>query len=170
MKETTSILNSWICNTCNIEKDISEFKKTNNGFRRKCKRCQYYPYKEQDKERVKEWRKENKQRSSLLRKRHRTKLRQTKPWVSAMKSILHDKRHRIYIKDSEYSYTEFKLHIESLFNNNMNWENYGEYWEIDHIKPRSRFTYEQRYECHSLKNLQPLEVYTNRYIKKCNDL
>ena len=42
----------------------------------------------------------------------------------------------------------------------MNWDNYGE-WQIDHIKPKSWFHYEnetdqQFRECWSLDNLQPL--------------
>ena len=32
------------------------------------------------------------------------------------------------------NYDDFKLYIESLFVENMTWENYGQ-WHIDHIKP-----------------------------------
>ena len=35
------------------------------------------------------------------------------------------------------SFEEFKLYIESKFDENMNWDNYGSYWHIDHIKPIS---------------------------------
>jgi len=53
----------------------------------------------------------------------------------------------------------------------MNWNNYGNYWAIDHIKPRSLFTYispndPEFKKCWSLDNLQPLEKIEN--IKKNN--
>ena len=36
------------------------------------------------------------------------------------------------------SIQEFKLHLEKQFNKNMTWENYGTYWEVDHIQPLSK--------------------------------
>jgi hypothetical protein len=53
----------------------------------------------------------------------------------------------------------------------MTMENYGSYWHIDHIKPRSLFTYtsiedEQFKKCWALSNLQPLEALEN--IRKGN--
>ena len=115
----TSTLSSLTCRKCEVEKDISKFKKTKNGHRRVCNVCLYQPYKEQDKDRVKKWRSDNKEHTSKLRRNHRVKQRYTKPWVVAMKSILHGKDHRINIKDSEYTYEEFKIHIESQFDDNM---------------------------------------------------
>lgn len=54
-----------------------------------------------------------------------------------------------------------------MFDNNMNWGNYGEYWEIDHIIPQNLFdivTAEDRdfRICWSLMNLRPLEKSLNR--------
>ena len=47
----------------------------------------------------------------------------------------------------------------------MSWDNYGSYWEIDHVKPCSAFnladTKEQQ-QCFHWSNLQPLE-------KRCNN-
>ena len=60
------------------------------------------------------------------------------------------------------SYGEYREHIESQWSDDMHWENYGEYWEIDHILPLSKggsFHY---------KNTQPLTVTENR--KKGNRL
>tara|TARA_R110001592_G_C12721227_1_gene708941 strand:+ start:49 stop:540 length:492 start_codon:yes stop_codon:yes gene_type:complete len=54
------------------------------------------------------------------------------------------------------SITEYKNHLESQFTENMCWDNYGECWEIDHIKPLSKggtFHY---------TNTQPLTVTENR--------
>ncbi|MDA9981194.1 HNH endonuclease [Gammaproteobacteria bacterium] len=60
------------------------------------------------------------------------------------------------------SWEEYRKHIESQWSDKMNWENYGDYWEIDHILPLSKggsFHY---------KNTQPLTVTENR--KKGNRL
>lgn len=53
---------------------------------------------------------------------------------------------------------EFISHIESLFENGMNWDNHGE-WHIDHVKPIASFDLTNKTElinCWSLSNLQPL--------------
>jgi hypothetical protein len=67
------------------------------------------------------------------------------------------------------SVEEFKLYLEKQFTENMNWDNYGSYWEIDHIKPCDAFNLEileEQYICFNYKNLQPLEKIKNR--KKSN--
>jgi hypothetical protein len=67
------------------------------------------------------------------------------------------------------SIEEFKLYLEKQFTENMNWDNYGNYWEIDHIKPCDSFNLEileEQYICFNYKNLQPLEKTKNR--KKSN--
>lgn len=65
-----------------------------------------------------------------------------------------------------YSSKELANHIESLFRDNMNWENYGKLWNIDHIMPVSSFkeypfTDSSIKECWSIKNLQPLLLLEN---------
>jgi hypothetical protein len=51
----------------------------------------------------------------------------------------------------------FKKHIEEQFNENMNWNNYGTYWEIDHIIPvSSSKTEEELYKLNHYTNFQPL--------------
>ena len=55
---------------------------------------------------------------------------------------------------------ELKKHLESMFDDNMSWDNYGLYgWHIDHIKPCASFDLsiedEQR-KCFHYTNLQPL--------------
>jgi hypothetical protein len=65
-----------------------------------------------------------------------------------------------------YSFISLVKHLESKFDNNMSWENYGIYWHIDHIKPKSWFLYESIEdpafkECWALENLQPLEAKKN---------
>ncbi len=66
-------------------------------------------------------------------------------------------------KSSEYlgcnikTYTQY---LENQFDKNMNWENYGTYWEIDHI-----ICLNQGGSLH-YTNTRPLEVSTNRRRKK----
>jgi hypothetical protein len=53
----------------------------------------------------------------------------------------------------------FKQYLESKFKPEMNWDNHGDVWEIDHIKPCSSFDLtdiEQQKECFHYINLQPL--------------
>jgi len=53
-------------------------------------------------------------------------------------------------------FEEFKLYIESLFKENMTWENYGE-WHLDHRIPISwAKTEEEIYKLNHYTNLQPL--------------
>jgi hypothetical protein len=72
------------------------------------------------------------------------------------------------------SFDEFKLHLESKFENWMTWENHGRFngeynygWDIDHIIPLSSVNTE--YEIIRLNhytNLQPLCSKVNRHEKR----
>ena len=60
---------------------------------------------------------------------------------------------------------EFKLYLEQQFTEDMNWSNYGSYWELDHTKPCDSFNLEileEQYKCFNYKNIQPLEISQNR--------
>ena len=57
------------------------------------------------------------------------------------------------------SIEEFKIHLEKQFTPEMNWDNHGEVWEIDHIKPCAMFDltdHNQQKECFHYSNHQPL--------------
>ena len=54
--------------------------------------------------------------------------------------------------------------LEYQFDNHMSWDNYGSYWEIDHIVPCASFDLtqeEQIFKCFNWKNLRPLEKNEN---------
>lgn len=71
------------------------------------------------------------------------------------------------------SYNDFKLYLESKFENWMNWDNYGKYngdfnygWDIDHIIPLNNAkTEEDVIKLNHYTNLQPLCSHINRDIK-----
>lgn len=54
---------------------------------------------------------------------------------------------------------ELKIHIESKFTSKMNWNNFNDYWTIDHIKPLRLFDLKNEneyYKAIHYTNLQPL--------------
>ena len=68
-----------------------------------------------------------------------------------------------------YTIEDLIQHLEKQFDEKMNWDNYGRYWHIDHIRPKSLFKYETAEDpefkkCWALENLQPMEKIAN--IKK----
>lgn len=63
----------------------------------------------------------------------------------------------------------FKAHIEKLFTSEMNWDNYGSKWHIDHIIPISLAeNLEDFYILNNYTNLQPMLVKDN--IQKRNKI
>lgn len=62
---------------------------------------------------------------------------------------------------------ELKAHIESLFQEGMNWNNYGKHgWHVDHLRPVSSFAPEEWEQINHYTNLQPLWAEDN--YKKSN--
>ena len=80
------------------------------------------------------------------------------------------KTYQILKKDRTIEYLgctmeEYTQYLEQMFNQNLNWDNYGEYWEIDHIKPIDAFDLNdetQLYEAFKYTNTQPLKKEDNR--------
>lgn len=77
------------------------------------------------------------------------------------------------------SFEEFKIHLESQFEDWMNWDNYGnpkdgiyepnKTWDIDHIIPTSSAINEgELMMLNQFTNLQPLCSYNNRFVKVNN--
>lgn len=86
--------------------------------------------------------------------------------------IIRTKYHKM-IKGRNTSYEEIigccpdtlKKWIEFQFDNKMNWDNMGSYWQIDHILPINKFTFDKDIEiniCYNWTNLQPLNSVENR--------
>lgn len=89
--------------------------------------------------------------------------------------LLHNLRSRFYnavkknyikgrtIENLGCSVHEFKLYLESQFTIEMSWDNYGSYWEIDHVIPL--YTAKNLKEAEALyhyTNMRPLTIKSNR--------
>lgn len=66
-----------------------------------------------------------------------------------------------------YNSEQLMVHLEKQFTSEMNWDNYGSYWELDHIIPKNLFDFNTNEDkefqiCWSLMNLRPLEKIANR--------
>ncbi len=169
------------CNRCTKDYTIDGFYKSkhkshSNGYVTPCKSCRKDIEKSKDnknyyKNRLANLSPEMKaSRSQQLTERARD--RRKDPLVRLKESI----RTRIYngLKDGKDRSTEqylgcniqeYKLYLESKFNQNISWENYGIEWEIDHIRPICSFNLdneEEMYQCFHFTNTQPLNKQENR--------
>jgi hypothetical protein len=65
----------------------------------------------------------------------------------------------------------FKIWIEHQFNSNMSWNNYGDYWQIDHVIPCNSFNLtssDEQHKCFHWTNCRPLEK--NKNIQKSDKI
>jgi hypothetical protein len=65
-----------------------------------------------------------------------------------------------------FTIPELRDHLESMFDEHMTWENYGEYWHVDHVYPLSALPYDSLEHPHfslvwDLNNLRPLSAHEN---------
>ena len=81
-------------------------------------------------------------------------------------------KNKHYFDILQYTPESLIKHLESQFENNMNWDNYGE-WHVDHKLPITSFNIEEMGDeefmrCWSLDNLQPM--WGNDNIRKSNKI
>jgi hypothetical protein len=86
--------------------------------------------------------------------------------LKALKKGKTDKAGQSILQYLGYTIPQLKEYLQSLFDINMNWQNYGKYWHIDHIIPQSDLPYtsmqdENFKKCWALSNLRPLEAKQN---------
>lgn len=165
-----------ICRECKIEKNLNEFYKTikhKSGYETKCKQCKHLymslfiipKFRSYYRNYSKEWNKNNNEE----KKQYERKYWKTKYKIDinfTLKRLLRGQFYR-HIKNKNKNIInllgctiqEFKNYIESQFKPEMNWDNHGIIWEIDHIKPCSSFDLidlKQQQECFHYSNTQPL--------------
>jgi hypothetical protein len=166
------------CNKCNEKKDIKDFYKSSHpshsqGYITPCKKC----LKNQQKSKYTgDYHKNRLQNLSpeqkLLRTqqltenaRKRRKDPNTKLKEALRARIYNNMRNNKNNTSLEYlgcSIDEYKIHLQNQFTPEMNWENWGSYWEIDHIVPLSKGG------TFHFSNTQPLTITENR--KKSNKI
>ena len=83
-----------------------------------------------------------------------------------MRQCIHKNYKGTFEEVLPYTVQELKQHLENQFDENMTWENYGSYWQVDHIIPRSYFKFDNYLDkefqkCWALENLRPLEASAN---------
>jgi hypothetical protein len=115
------------------------------------------------KNKAKEWEQSNK-----IKKNERQKNRYKTDTIFRLKLLLRNRLNQALCGNMKLTTTlkllgctieEFKLYLEQQFKPEMTWENHGEIWEIDHIKPCASFNLidsKQQQECFNYKNTQPL--------------
>lgn len=192
-----------VCIKCNTEKDVTEFysgrrpckncynkgkKKEDPDHVKKRRRKYYIENREKELECGRKWKRENPERVVANNKRYKETYVKNRIESDPIYGVRCSVRnlikcsiyHKGYTKKSRTfeilgcSYKEFKEHIESQFEDWMNWDNYGMYngkgncgWEYDHIIPVSSAKCEEdiiRLNHHS--NIQPLCSYVNRHVKR----
>ena len=168
------------CNKCNTKKPITEYYISNRSNKPlgQCKEC----YKNRVKKYNKKWVSENQDKV----KKYRKDFRQSNPnyMTEYMEEARKDPLFRIsmnmrirlgnVIRAKNYTkrnhlhevlgvtWSEFENYISLLFEEGMNWDNYGE-WELDHIKPLATAVNGDEIEkLFHYKNLQPLWKEDNR--------
>ncbi len=152
-----------ICRSCESKIQVARVKKNGLTQSQKSKKALY----------IKIWKNQNK---DIINSGYRQRIANDPNFrlrKNVSRAINHALKKQSSSKNSSimhflpYSMNDLKVHIESQFINKMNWENYGSYWEIDHIVPQSCLPYTYMGEanfkkCWSLNNLRPLEVFQNR--------
>ena len=180
-----------ICKHCEIELPIGSFyknKASKDGLARICKPCSHKANlkwakdsPDKAKAHINNWQQKNPEYDSQYYENNKAKkIAYTKQWkqnkIKTDPYFAHCNKLDIYfvnhIRSIKNSFNFFGCdiislikHLESQFEPEMNWDNHGKYWEVDHIRPRSSFNLyddEERKKCYHYTNLQPLTKKANR--------
>lgn len=111
-------------------------------------------------------------RDYLPIKKEKIKLKRKTDLNFQISEVLRSKIHKM-IKGKNTSYksligceNEFLMNwLEFRFDENLNWDNFGSYWQIDHILPINSFNFSNENDknvCFHWTNLQPLTCIENR--------
>lgn len=124
--------------------------------------------------RVRSWRERNLEYKRAIDRDAQAERRST-PWGrinNNMTAIMHYSVRRNVSSSSKYTaplgytWADLRAYLERQFTPEMNWENWGDVWELDHIVPLSSFKYTSLddplfRECWRLDNLRPLGRFEN---------
>lgn len=175
------------CNKCSLDKNLTDFsnnKKGKDGKSTHCKACmaeRYLAEKDRYKENARNWYLNNKEKHSKHVAQYQQENKESldvfrkQYYHSTLKKdinykIANNLRTRLckMIKLNRLSLgeeilgcsiSELKEYLNTLLLPEMNWENYGDIWEIDHILPCASFdleNVEEQKRCFHYTNHQPL--------------
>ena len=179
------------CSICKLElpfENFSKDKRNKTGYGNRCKSCysEYCKKRLEDPEKRKHRRKsqnENylhnhynneeslkKDRERKLRYYHNAIQDELKKFEFSIRSLVRNRiKGKGFKKSSDTlsilgtTWDNLKVYFEQRFTNEMTWENYGTYWEIDHILPvNTAKTQEDIIRLNHYTNLQPLMISENR--------
>jgi len=161
------------CTICSVTKPFSEFYKNSkmkDGYHSYCKEClKSYSL---------TWGRENRKTLLSYQRKYQRKAYHTK-WKlnprfrldqsfstqirSSLKGTKNGRRWETLVG---YTLDDLMRWLEKKFTSEMNWSNYGLVWHVDHITPKSWFSYSSTsdpefLECWKLSNLQPMMGQTN---------
>jgi cobalamin-dependent methionine synthase I len=119
-------------------------------------------YREQNREKRQEWERKKRQEDPSWRARKNV----SRAVYAALKKQGSTKGGETF-SSLPYTPSDLAEHLEKQFDETMTWENYGTYWDVDHIYPQSLLPYDSLdhpnfQKCWALDNLQPLEKSENR--------
>jgi len=139
------------CEKCNIEKILKEFAKLKKFYKKKiCLDC----YPTFLKEQKTEW----------CKNEHNTNLnyRIKKSLAARLRNVLNKNETTMNYIGCNIQY--FREWLEYNFTVEMNWDNYGSFWSIDHIIPVCKFNLsveDEKFKCWNWSNMMPVTVNYN---------
>lgn len=176
------------CSKCGSEKPLNDInfakyknKKGEYKYRTECRECSKAmcrEYKAKNKGKISEYNKTYKANHKETTREYNQKYFQTRRQIDPIYCIKANNRSRISnllrgIKEQSSAkllsceYEFFIKWLEYQFDSNMNLENYGSYWHLDHVKPCASFNLtdnDEQMQCFHWTNYRPCEGKEN--IKK----
>ena len=144
-----------LCTKCNESKEGKEFYENYKYWCKQCRRDSRKAHYNRNKKEV------NKKHSEYLKNRYKNNVKH-RITVSIRRRISHQLKISSYKKQEKSidylgcSVSFYKQYLEDKFQDNMSWDNYGE-WHIDHIMPLSLAnSHEELKQLFYYKNTQPL--------------
>lgn len=172
---------STICKPCRkiVSNKWLEKNKEEHYAKRKGKYNEYYKeryasfspqQRQEQREYLREWEQNNKDKVNGYKRKQRqkTQFRLKENIRTRMYQYLKGKKDESmeYLLGCDIEF--YKKYLEKQFTPQMTWDNYGTYWEIDHIKMLSTFNLEnlvERKEAFTFTNTRPLPIKENRQRK-----
>ena len=141
------------CNKCLEEKDEKSYDK----YRSTCRKCR-------NEKNTSSWLVNNYEKRKDYQREYQKDKRKSDPYYRLYCECLWDIKSKIKSKSDN----SLREHLENLFDENMNWDNYGSYWEVDHIISAikmAKYGYSKE-EINKYSNIRPLIVKENRERRK----